>query len=255
MKKNFFVTLLVIGIICIGGFTNVQAKTLTIASEEFWPPYCLKDKHNGESVGFASEVVKNVLKNMGVEYKIKPYPWKRAEKFALDGKVDALFPASLKTKRAEKCYYPAVPLFDSEYFFYINKKNKGKLKYDDLSDLKGHKIGVSAGYSYTTEFIEFIKENKNSDEAKTDELNLKKLAYGRFDYFPGEAGSVALLVKSLGIANKIVRLPKPFIQKPYYIIFNKGKVDEAFVNKFSDALKAFKTTDEFKSIYTSYFGS
>ena len=255
MKKSFLVVLLVISAICVGGFVNVYANTLTVASEEFWPPYCLKDKEDGTSRGFASDVVKKVLESMGQDFKMTPYPWKRGEKFVLTGKSDALFPASRKAKREAKCYYPAVPLFDSEYFFYINKKNEGKLKYDSLADLKGHKIGVSAGYSYTSEFIEFIKVNKNSDEAKTDELNLKKLAYGRFDYFPGEAGSVALLVKSLGIAAKIIRLPKPFIQKPYYIIFNKEKVDEAFVKKFSDALKAFKTTDEFKSIYTAYFGN
>lgn len=255
MSRQFTITLFIVGMLCLGVFANAQAKMLDIVCDDHWAPYEWKDKTTGELKGFAPDVVRNVLRNMGVEFKITAHSWKKAEKYVLEGKAGALFPASRKAKRETKCYYPEIQLLDSQYFFYIRKANEGKLKYNDFSDLKGHKVGVTSGYSYTPEFMEFIAANKNISEAKTDELNLKKLVKGRFDYFPGEAGNVALLARRLGIEDKIVRLPKPFIEKPYYIIFNKEHVDEVFVKNFSEALKKFKGTPEYQSIYTGYFGN
>lgn len=251
MNRVFFLVLFIV----LSNFANVQAKTLTIASEEYWPPYCSIDTVTGKSQGFASKIVFNVMKNMEVNFKITPYPWKKAEKLVLGDKVGALYPASRKSRREVKCYYPKASLFDSEYFFYVKKSNEGNLQYNNLSDLKKYKIGITKGYSYNSEFMEFIKKNKNFESARSDELNIKKLVKGRFEYFPGEAGSVALLVKKLGFEGKIVRLPKPFIQKPYFIIFNRKKVEEDFVVKFSNVLQEYKGTEEFKSIYTEYFGN
>ncbi|SCY28267.1 substrate-binding periplasmic protein [Desulfoluna spongiiphila] len=253
MKRATAAILSAFCILCFGISAHAQTQVLNIASDNDWPPYEWVDKETKELKGFAPEVVTHVLKTMDVPFEIKPYPWKRAERNVLEGKSDALFPASRKAKREKTCHYPGIDLLKSEYCFFIRKEDQGKLTFTDFSDLKGHKIGVSSGYSYTTEFWEFLKANKNYTEAKTDELNLKKLVKGRFDYFPGEVGNVAVLAKQLGIEDKIVRLPKPITQKPYYIIFNKAKVDEAFVHQFSDALEAYKKSQEYQAIYTKYF--
>lgn len=253
MKRVIVAIVSTLAMLCIGMPATARQNTLHIGCDNDWPPYEWLDKETKELKGFAPEVVTHVLETMGVDFTITPYPWKRAEKNVLEGKTAALFPASRKAKREETCYYPEINIINSEYYFYIRKEDRGTLRYTDFSDLQGHRIGVTSGYSYTTEFRDFLRANQNYTEARTDELNLKKLVKGRFDYFPGEIGNVSVLAKQLGIEDEIVRLPKAFIQKPYYMIFNKAHVDEAFVERFSAALETFKQSPEYKTIYDKYF--
>ncbi len=231
-----------------------EIKSLDIACDSAWPPYGFKE--NGKLTGFAVDVVKGVMKNMGIDATITSYTWKRAEKRVLSGKADALFCASKKAKRMKKCYYPKEPLFDSQYVFFIKKSNSGKLKYDSLEDLKGHKVGVTLGYSYNKKLWNSLKANKNYSSVKSDRLNMKKLAAGKIDYFPCELGTGVSLMKKLGVEDQITFLKKPVIKKPYFIIFNKQRMGNstAFVEKFSQALKEFKKTDAYKKIYTKYLG-
>ncbi|MBF0226565.1 MAG: transporter substrate-binding domain-containing protein [Desulfobacterales bacterium] len=179
---------------------------------------------------------------------------------ALDGECHALFDASKKASREEVCYYPDEFLLESKYVFFIKKENAGKLKYETFDDLKNYKIGVTHEYSYTADFWAFLNANKNFDTARTDEQSIKKLLLGRVDYFPGELGNINIIMNDLDSKEKLnareqlTYLPKPLTQKPYYIIFNKKKMSKEFVDKFSEALKNFKQTDEFAKISEKYFG-
>ncbi|MDM8537270.1 transporter substrate-binding domain-containing protein, partial [Desulfobacterales bacterium HSG17] len=116
-----------------------------------------------------------------------------------------------------------------------------------------NKIGVVLGYSYTKELWDFLKANNIYSEAKTDRLNFLKLEKGKIDYFPAEMGNAKIIINELGINDKVTYLPKKITQKPYYIIFNKKRVTADFVNDFSDALKKFKETDEYREIFNRYF--
>lgn len=249
MKKIGFLSLVFIMI--ASGFS--YAGNLNIVTEKEWPPYASEEK--GEIKGYAIEVLSKVFESMGTSYVVKAYPWAKSESMALTGKADAVFCASRKAKREAACHYPSEELFNSTYAFFVRAQDKDTLKYDSFDDLKGHKIGVTRAYSYTEEFLAFIKANKNYSEANSDKLNLRKLAHGKIDYFPGEVGNVTMLLKEEGLTGKIVPLQKPLTQKPYFIIFNKKKVDKAFVDKFSGALAKFKETSAFKEISSKYFAN
>lgn len=43
---------------------------------------------------------------------------------------------------------------------------QGRLRYTEFSDLTGHRVGVTSGYSYTPEFWDFLKGNSNYTQAK-----------------------------------------------------------------------------------------
>ncbi len=223
---------------------------LFIGTDE-WPPY---EGTNGEKVsGFSVELISKVLDGMGKSYKIQVFPWKRGTAMVFDGKLDALFSASHKVEREEKCYYPTENILMSRYVFFIRKSNMDTLKYNSFEDLLGHKVGVSSGYSYNEDFWNFVKTNQIYDEGNSDTVNFKKLARGRIDYFPCELGNGISLIKELGLTNDITYLSKTLIQKPYYIIFSKKTVKEEFVKKYSEALHKFKQTEDYKRLYNSYF--
>jgi polar amino acid transport system substrate-binding protein len=230
--------------------TWVQAETLHIVCEEEWRPYVFEQ--DGVAKGFSPEVLEHVFDKMGVSIKITPYPWNRALKMVFSGETDALFEASKKPDREEACYYPSEPLFYSNYVFFILKEHAGKLKYESFDDLKGYTVGVCDGYSYTSEFWEFLKAQNNFVSTVNDESLLKMLNLGRVDIVPVEIGNAIELLKKLGIQDRVVHLPKPLTQKPYYIIFNKQRVEEAFVEEFSHTLRDFKQTSEYDALFEKY---
>lgn len=230
-------------------FTLAHAGEMTIASEE-WPPYSYTE--NGRMTGYCTDIIASVLARMGIRPRFESYPWARAEKLALGGQMDALFSASYKEKRAAACHYPSEKLFDSEYVLFIRKDDKPGFKFDGFEDLKGKAIGVTRAYSYTPEFWEFLKANKNYDEAPTDQLNMSLLAKGRIDVFPAEKGNGLTLIRQMGLQDKLSFIDTPIIQKPYFIIFNKQRVTRALVDAFDKELKAFKNEPEYAEIRSRY---
>jgi len=230
----------------------IQANDLNIVCEKDWRPYIYSDQNNNIS-GYSYDLVTYVLDNNGIKYKITSYPWKRALKMVIAGKADALFNASKETLRELKCHYPEEPLLYSKYHFFILKNNNKNIKYETLDDLKAYNIGVTLGYSYTKEFLDFIEKNKKYDSARSDYLNFKKLLMGKIDLFPAELGNAMVILNELNGFDKVTYLKKPLTQKPYYIIFNKMRIEKNIVNEFSKNLKHLKTTSEFNKITNKYF--
>ena len=251
MKKSILTTLCVVSILFMIGSPG-RAEQLSIATSE-WPPY--EYSENGKPVGFATEIIQKVLPKLGYEIKIEFMPWKRATELAKTGEVDGLYSASHNAERAEFLFYPETPLHPSEYVFFIRKADVGKLKFDALDDIKAYKVGVTRGYSYSDELLKKLEEFKNSEEGNTDEMNLEKLDGGRIDYFPSDLLVGLTLVKKLGLQDKITYLDKRIKVKDYFITFSKksGKVNPDFLKKFSDELKAFIQTDEYKQLQARYY--
>ena len=218
-----------------------------------WPPY--EYVEGGKDVGLATEILEELLPKLGYTPKIEWLPWKRATEMAKAGDMDAVYSASQNAERAEFLYYPATALHPSEYVFFIKKADVGKLKFDTLDDIKDHRVGVTRGYAYSDEFLKKTEEFKNSEEANSDDLNFEKLVGGHIDYFPAELLNGLLLVKKLGLQDKVTFLEKRIKVKDYFIAFSKKspKITPEFVQKFSDELKAFKQTDKYKAIEAKYY--
>lgn len=251
MKKAILGILCVMAILLTSDFI-AAAEPMSIATSE-WPPYGYVE--NGKAVGFATEILDKVLPKMGFEPKIEFMPWKRATEMAKAGETDAVYSASYNVERAEFLLYPETALHPSEYVLFIRKSDAGKLKFETLDDLKDHKVGVTRGYSYSDEFLKKLDELKNSEEANSDELNFEKLNEGRIDYFPADLLNGLTLLNKLGMQDKIVYLDKRIKVKDYFIAFSKKspKINEEFVKKFSDELKSFTQTDDYKRIHDKYY--
>lgn len=238
-------TVLTIGLTAaIAGAAEMQ-----LASEE-WPPYSYME--NGKLMGYCTEVIEAVMERIGIRPVISVYPWVRAEKMALEGKVDGLFSASRKPSREAVCHYPDEALFDSEYVFFIRREDVGKIVFTELTDIGTYRIGVTTGYSYSPEMWDFLKSQGNYAEAPTDAVNLKLLAKGRIDLFPAEKGNGITLLKRLDLRDALTYIDRPLIRKPYFIIFPKDRVDHEIVDRFSQELKSFKETGRFEAIRDKY---
>jgi len=230
---------------------KTPVKPLKIACDDKFPPFEFLE--GNKMSGLAVDLVKTFLDRMIITYNIESYPWKRAESMILSGEADALFSASYLDSRADACWYPLEHLFESEYVFFIRKQDEGVLRYDDFEDLKFKHIGVTLGYSYSELFWMFLKETRNYTEATTDEQSLLMLVNSRCDYSIIEKNVGKSLLKAMNLEDKITYIPKPVIQKPYFLIFNKKQVPKSLVDRFSKELNFFKTTKNYKKMHSIYF--
>lgn len=217
---------------------------------DIWPPYQIQD---GNTVsGFSADVVRAVFDRLDEKTgKIDHYPWKRALSDFKAGHADAIFSANYTKARLEYARYPAETLLDTPWIIWSHQSQA----ITSLADLKGKTIGVVDGYSYTPAFWEFIRKHCRVEAANSDESNFRKLELGRLDAIVAEYGNGSYLVSELG-RTAIVAHPEITIKKDgLYIMFNKKIVTERFVETFSNELKAFKKSDEYKRLYQTYFST
>jgi polar amino acid transport system substrate-binding protein len=236
---------------------GAEDKKLNIVTDD-WPPYEFKVGEAGNEYisGFSTEVILAVLKkmNVGINDRIKQYPWIRADKIVREGAADLLYTAANSEEREKETYYAYEPLIDSSWSFFVRKEDEGKIKYDSLEDFKGQKIGVVRGFAYPTEFWDYVKKENSFEEVTTDEFNVKKLIAKRFNIIIIDYINGLNEFRRLGVSDKIVALPKPLKKTSLYAVFSKNTVEKDFVDKFTAELKAFKTTKEYKDIYDKFIG-
>lgn len=233
---------------------SCAGESLIIATDD-WPPY--EYREGTKIVGFSTEVVEAVLKDMDVHIaKIRVYPWARAEKLAFIGDVDMIFSASKSDKRMEFCHFPDEPLIISPNVLFIRKSDIGRLRFDSFSDLKGHRVGIVRDYAYTREFLDYLDAEKiKTLTALDDVMNFKFLMKGMVDYIPADLGNSRGIIKKLDINGQVYAFRgNPLKTAGLYALFSKKRIDITFVEKFSAHLKKFKATPSYQEIYDKYFG-
>lgn len=251
--KHFIVLVCWI-LVQIGIPVTVDAQTkLTIATDN-WPPY--ENVVNGVVTGgFSTEVLQAVLKYMHVEIigNIQAYPFARLESYILKGAIDAAYSLSSDRNRRQACYFPTEPLVKSQWVLFIRKENEGTLTFTSLDDLKEKTIGVVRSYAYTSEFWNFLEAEQNFEIVTSDTQNFKMLSAGRVDYIIAEYGNASTIMHKMELHDQIIPLlHHPIYTTELYVIFNKQTVQQQLVDDFSSALKVFKTTPVYESIYKKY---
>jgi polar amino acid transport system substrate-binding protein len=230
----------------------LDAKTLKI-STDVWLPY--EDLSNTDSPGFSTEVITRVMRDMDVSIEIREFPWARGLADVFEGRRDALYTAFRTEERAEHCYYPDEPLASERWVFFVRTEQADELSFSSLDEIKGRRIGILRGASVTEEFWSFLREYADYEEVETDDLNFKKLSKGRLDYVVTSYSNGTLLLKELGLSETIEPLSLPVIKEDdLFIIFSRATVEQEFVERFSAALRAFKTTSDYQAIHEKYFG-
>lgn len=252
MKRRYHLILIGIGLACavllllIPALSQRQPYRLVC---DIWPPYQIETP---EGVGgFSTEMVRAVFSRLEATMEpVQAYPWKRAMNILEHGHADGLFSANLTQDRQLFARYPAEPLFEAPWIIWTRDARPMR----SLQDLKGLTVGVVAGYSYTPEFWDFIETFCNVERVASDEINFRKLEYGRLDAAVAEYGNGLHLIRKLNLG---IVTPRPDVivkTDGLYIMFNRTEVDESFVRDFSEELKRFKVTEEYRALRRKYFG-
>ncbi len=238
--------------------SQAHATTLTLVTLESPPAEFSLD---GESSGRNVDIARECLKQMGFGCKIMIIPWKRALIMVESGLADGIIDAAFTPKRAEFLYYPDEEIYVEEW--YLFKRSGDPLTLDrDLGNAGQYTLGISRGFEYGG-LIQDAINNRRFDkiqEVVNNEMNIKKLAVGRFDVFVGVKLTILNLSKQMGYADKIQIVPMTETGLPYllsssktYVAFSKKTMTKDMAEQFSLTLKKMKADGTIKKIETKYY--
>jgi polar amino acid transport system substrate-binding protein len=178
----------------------------------------------GRVVGIDVDIIDAVCGRLGIPYRVLLVASSaRLEKLWLAGtEIDAVLTLSRRRERMQHLAYPEESHLTTTYHFFLLKKNEGRFRYETFEDLRGLRVGVTRGFSYTPAFLEAVEQEVfQPDFVARNDLQMQKLLRERIDLAP-LPDSVALFraVKE-GYRDRIAFLPKPLKSTPYYNAFVK----------------------------------
>ncbi len=192
-----------------------QLQNLQIITEEY-PPISFTNK-DGEVDGLAVEVVKEIMRRLGLNQKIRVLPWARAYKEAIEGPNFVLFSVG-RTPKRESLFNWSGSIFEMKSSFYAKKGSEVKIS--TLNDAR--KLASIGTYrnSYDEQFLR-VKGFKNLDSVNNNVLNMKKLMAGRLEVVTATNISISSMLKRAGYSIDNVERLYTFMEVDNFIVFSK----------------------------------
>jgi polar amino acid transport system substrate-binding protein len=250
----------VISAVCaLSGQAATAAEPLRLVTADFIAPG--QDAGEGKVPGFPAEILKHVFATMGQDVSFEAVPPKRAWMMVVRGERDGI-PAVIRTSERERfCSFPDEPLAQNRWVLFVRTADIGKLKFSLFDDLIGHDVAVLGSYpgsfeqpAAPPELGRFLREHHNMVATDGTPESFRMLAVGRVDYVVANLYLGLENIASLGLSGTIEPLTsRSVLEENIYVCFTKARVDPAFVDTFSRALKEFKQTEAYQAIYRKYF--
>jgi len=211
---------------------------------------------NEKVTGASTEMLWEILSQMGYAPSFELLPWKRAQQMIEEGKADGIYSYSETQERMKIAYFSNPISFTSDVFF---KKRDKTVRWEKLSDLRPYRIGASGGYNYPEEFLAAVHRGELTVEYVTSEnsnlLNLRKLLLGRIDLLicnPDVCGFLSLTHRPefdlIDYTDKTIAPPRTF-----HVGFSKRLPDgEKIRDEFNRWFDEFLADGRLKKIYDRY---
>ncbi len=226
-------------------FTGISFLVLSIATQtvraddlflqvytEFNMPNNYRETDTGPVVGYATDLVREVLDKTGINYTIEIVPWVRAMQ-AIDSSANVMVYSMARTIDREDKYHWIGKTLPLDFYLYGLKDRLPSLPLT-LDEAINSKIGVVRAdvvelYLRSLGFTDLVNVRDSS-------LSLKMLERGRIDLFPYTNLEAGLFARRNGFdENKLIGVIKlEEISNDLYMATSKN-IDEAILNKLQEA--------------------
>ena len=208
------------------------AENVTIGVDNSYAPYMYEK--GGNILGIYPVLIKKIFDEIGVKYKIVAYPWKRVKKLSEEGKI--IGGGFLKTEERLKIYKFSDAIFSEKIAVFVQKEKS--FKYEKVSDLSGKRIAVKRGFSYGDDFDKIRKQSLfDVIETSSDKSSFSMLKLGRVDAVLTDEEIGKILLKEIGIEDKILKLPNPLSKNKVYLVVKKDGKFLDLIPKINNAIK------------------
>jgi polar amino acid transport system substrate-binding protein len=246
VKKLFSGLVGVLLVLCLS-LPSANGETIILGAEDDWIPYSKAD-----GTGMANEIVAAAFKSVGIDVDFKVMPYNRILKLVEWGDLLGGFNVPLDEESKRKYILGNTSLYDAVSAYNQNREKPLKAKTRDELVHK-EKIGVVLGYGYGDHFLKAVEAGKIiKEDSRSEKINLKKLAAGRIDATIIYDKTASVLLKELGLENKI---EAAFINEttPIFLAFSrKNPKGQYYADQLDKGLANIKKDGTYKRIMDSY---
>ncbi len=176
LKSSSLITVVVIGLTFLT--SAVYGQEIHVCTEN-WPPYNYES--DGEIKGVSTMVVKAVLEEAGLAYKIDIYPWARAYDLALNQKNTLIYTIA-RTPEREKRFKWVGEITPADSIVVYKLKKRDDIHIKSVEDLK-HYTSAVVKNTMTHQYLlqQGFKEGRQFIIVANSNQNVKMLFEGRID--------------------------------------------------------------------------
>lgn len=208
--------------VLLSGLLNAalaQTSPLNVAIDESLYPYTYVDP-NGKAMGTDVELLQAAAKQIGLEIRFLPLPWKRVLQVLETGEVHLAMPLFLTPERERYAQF-VTPVHFSATALFVMRDRQDAIK--GISDLNGKTIGYNRGYALPDQLAQAISQRKVvAEEVNSTQQNVQKLILGRLDAFVGNYVNTTTAMRTIPGGEKIIALPNLLsVDRPAFLVFSR----------------------------------
>jgi polar amino acid transport system substrate-binding protein len=216
--------------------------------DEANPPFMYKK--GDRAAGLYPFIIRYIFQSLQIPVVISPMPWKRALRYADNGKIGIA--GIYKNQERLSRYDYSHEIFQEKLAIFVHKELN--LNFKSINDLKGRRVGVISGWSYGDDFDIYRRRNLFIvDEAQSDETNFHKLLKKRIDCAIAiEESGQGILANEI-FSSKIVQLHRYVATNATFLIFPKSAHQTGLLSEFNLALSALKANYRHQELQDMFF--
>lgn len=255
IKRALFILNMLICLVFASQVANAADREIVLSIFPNFKPVIWEE--SGHLKGMDVDVVRELGKRIGVDFKLEIAPWKRCLENAKNGTVDGVV-AAFKTKEREQyAFFAEVPYRYAEMKLFMLKERMFAI--EKVSDLYDKTIGIRRAFSIGEEF-DAAAEKKLIDVEPVSKtgLNVLKLTEGRLDGLIGNSVVVQYIINQRGFADDIVMSPfefRPREETGIYIMISKAADTpdkQGLLRRISDGISEMRDDGTLDRITASY---
>ncbi|MCO4747183.1 MAG: transporter substrate-binding domain-containing protein [Proteobacteria bacterium] len=205
-----------------------------------WEPYVGPESEEG---GWAVQVAREAFAHTGTEFEVDHLPWPRALKATREGEYDCIMPIYVSAERSSWLLFSR-PILASPVGFYARQSDQ--LSGKSVDELVEHRLGLVRGY--VNDPVVDDDPRWMRELADTDQLNLRKLAFGRVDLVFVDLGTAQYLLSKEPPGVPLEALSPLLGTKELHLGFPIGARGEELQARFDSGLTAMAATGRLQQL-------
>ncbi|MEO4047889.1 transporter substrate-binding domain-containing protein [Pseudomonas sp. CAU 1711] len=220
----------------------LAAETWRVVGDEQFAPYSFVALENDTPRGVDVELVAAVMRQAGIDYQLRLYPWERVKRMLERGEAEMAF-QFVGTPERQAQYELVGPLRTGSTVFLANHKITLQ-DWTRLEDFTPFVIGQVRGYAYESSFDK--ADLARDISAQNPRQLVSMLLAGRIDVIVGDRTQLLYFVQEQRAHDQVRMLPTPLVQMPRFVAFAKG--DRKRAARFAEALEQVRASGELEAI-------
>lgn len=201
----------------ISGFAHAEPNGAIVFTEELAPVHYTE---NGKNTGIATDIVRAIFQEAGLQTDIRSYPWKRAYMNVLRTRGSFVYTIN-RTPKRENFFQWIGPILNKRTYLY-RFASRDDIRVTSTADLKKYTTAAILGYALTQQLKDLgLSPSRELVITRNKKEQMHVFLKGRADLVTGNEFTMARALRDSGYSMDDVVPVLLMNEKGYYIAANR----------------------------------